>query len=445
MPLQVDERGVARGVVARGVEREPVPLGAAHVALRHQLGPRLREREVDVEEDGAQAHAASSSQRTISMCGSMESLPPDHATVCATVQPSARSRSRPSSPREPVEAVERVAPRVAELDRADDRRDRELPLAGKRLRVDHEPRLALRGERRSRRADPGGRAPARPGVGSELREVMERGVASRWSRRRCELVLDPELRLVGERAEAVAAASRAAAADSTQTSRARRPTERGTCPARSARAGARSARRRARAAARRRRRPSARAHRPPAPPRGAGTTTFSTAGVPSARTAGPRSRRHPVRIARRAVAASPAATSRDGRDARAQIRVGHRYAPACRFASDGSFARISRSRSRSSSARMTRLLVEAPARARRPTGRRSASGRRRACPASCSPTCAGARRRRRWFSIARARSSTLPVIPAGRRREARRAPSSTSAPRAPGCGRAPGSAGRSRS
>ena len=34
MALQVDERGVARGLVARRVEREPVPLAAAHVALR---------------------------------------------------------------------------------------------------------------------------------------------------------------------------------------------------------------------------------------------------------------------------------------------------------------------------------------------------------------------------------------------------------------------------
>src|SRR5438093_1700139 len=34
----------------------------------------------------------------------------------------------------------------SELERADDRSDRELPLAGERLWVDHEPGLALRGE-----------------------------------------------------------------------------------------------------------------------------------------------------------------------------------------------------------------------------------------------------------------------------------------------------------
>src|SRR5258708_28898390 len=47
---------------------------------------------------------------------------------------------------EAVEAVQHVALRVPELEAADDRRDGELALADKRLRVDGEPRLALRGE-----------------------------------------------------------------------------------------------------------------------------------------------------------------------------------------------------------------------------------------------------------------------------------------------------------
>src|ERR1051325_5588538 len=45
-----------------------------------------------------------------------------------------------------VEAVQDVALRVAELEGTDDRGDRELALARERLRVDHEPRLALCGQ-----------------------------------------------------------------------------------------------------------------------------------------------------------------------------------------------------------------------------------------------------------------------------------------------------------
>src|SRR5581483_7509683 len=92
MALQVDERGVARLRVAHAVEDEPESLRAADVALGHQLGTRPREREVDVEENRLQR-----SHDTVSRCDSIHWLPPDHATVCAIVQPRARSRSSPSS------------------------------------------------------------------------------------------------------------------------------------------------------------------------------------------------------------------------------------------------------------------------------------------------------------------------------------------------------------
>ena len=68
MPLQVDERGVPRVLVPRGVEREPVPLAGADVALRPELGAGPDEREVDVEQDGAKRHASSRSQCTVSTC-----------------------------------------------------------------------------------------------------------------------------------------------------------------------------------------------------------------------------------------------------------------------------------------------------------------------------------------------------------------------------------------
>src|SRR3954470_21370479 len=45
--------------------------------------------------------------------------------------------------RQPVEPVENVRLRGTELERAHDRRDRELALTDERLRIDHEPRLAL--------------------------------------------------------------------------------------------------------------------------------------------------------------------------------------------------------------------------------------------------------------------------------------------------------------
>jgi len=52
----------------------------------------------------------------------------------------------PELARQSIEPIEHGPPAVAELERADNRRDRELALADKRLRIDHEPRLALRSE-----------------------------------------------------------------------------------------------------------------------------------------------------------------------------------------------------------------------------------------------------------------------------------------------------------
>ncbi|HVH51403.1 MAG TPA: hypothetical protein VM690_04610, partial [Gaiellaceae bacterium] len=79
MVLQVDERRVAGLLVASRVEREAVPLPRALVALRPELRSRSHEREVDVEENGAQRHASSSSQRAACKWGSSSPKAPDQA------------------------------------------------------------------------------------------------------------------------------------------------------------------------------------------------------------------------------------------------------------------------------------------------------------------------------------------------------------------------------
>ena len=94
MPLQVDERRLARVVVARRVEVEAVPLAGADVALRAELRAGAGEREVDVEEDGAEL---SSSSQLDDLHVRVDDVAAHHATVCAIVQPRARSRSSPSS------------------------------------------------------------------------------------------------------------------------------------------------------------------------------------------------------------------------------------------------------------------------------------------------------------------------------------------------------------
>ena len=69
MTFEVEDRGLARIVVAARVERDPVARSNARVAIRGELGPGTAEGEVDVEEDGAQHHSASSrSQPTVSRC-----------------------------------------------------------------------------------------------------------------------------------------------------------------------------------------------------------------------------------------------------------------------------------------------------------------------------------------------------------------------------------------
>src|SRR5579884_3297433 len=72
--------------------------------------------------------------------------------VLGVEAPRERLRERPAAgalavelelARQPVEPVEDVPPRAAELERADDRREAELALADKRFRVDRKPRLTL--------------------------------------------------------------------------------------------------------------------------------------------------------------------------------------------------------------------------------------------------------------------------------------------------------------
>src|SRR5207302_8045206 len=91
-------------------------------------------------------------------------------------------------------------------------------------------------------------------------------------------------------------------------------------------------------------------------------------------------------------------------DAVRQTGVGHRYAFACRFASDGSFARMSRRCARSSSAVITVCSSGACARTI-PHGSAISERPYAGLPGSVSPVCAAAATKY-WFSIARARNST---------------------------------------
>jgi hypothetical protein len=61
MVLEIDQGSDTRLVVPRRIERQPEALAEALVALGPELGPGARDREIHVEEDGAQHHAASSS------------------------------------------------------------------------------------------------------------------------------------------------------------------------------------------------------------------------------------------------------------------------------------------------------------------------------------------------------------------------------------------------
>ena len=61
------ERRIARRVEAGPVEREAVTYTGGDVSLGPERGARLGEGEVDIEENGANGHASSRSQRTVSM------------------------------------------------------------------------------------------------------------------------------------------------------------------------------------------------------------------------------------------------------------------------------------------------------------------------------------------------------------------------------------------
>ncbi len=73
--------------------------------------------------------------------------------LAGALRPGDRLHDRPAArtvavetelPAEAIEAIKGLLLRVAELTGTDDRRDRELPLGSEWLRIDHEPRLALR-------------------------------------------------------------------------------------------------------------------------------------------------------------------------------------------------------------------------------------------------------------------------------------------------------------
>ncbi len=57
MPLEIAQRLLARGRIALGVELEPVDRRGVAIAGPAEQRPGLREREVDVEEDGAEGTA----------------------------------------------------------------------------------------------------------------------------------------------------------------------------------------------------------------------------------------------------------------------------------------------------------------------------------------------------------------------------------------------------
>src|SRR5215211_1785197 len=95
--LQLGQRVPPSLVVPRGVELEREAPPEAAVALGTEIRPGLHEREVDVEDDGTQRAHASSTHFAVSKWRTRSWLSNAHASVCAIVQPRARSRSSPSS------------------------------------------------------------------------------------------------------------------------------------------------------------------------------------------------------------------------------------------------------------------------------------------------------------------------------------------------------------
>ena len=330
------------------------------------------------------------------MCGRRSRCRPTTRPSARSSSPRARSRSRPSSAAEPVEAVQDVALRVAELERADDRRDRELALAGERLRVDHEPRLALRGEHvlavqvlvqehllALRRR--------------ELADVVQRGAASAPRRLPASLERPPPSARPRPRAgEAVAAASRAAAAVR-RGRRARRPSQ----PERNVPGSQRSSSSACRSSSR------ASSRTAPSPSHalervrlvlglavGKGELQHrrpSRRGAPRGR----RGRRLRPGTPHPCVRPQAAAASARRVGTRASQSACVRPAPAIGTRRPGGSPatgawRGSRAVAHGRSPPRSRSPRPAPGRGRCPTGRRSATGRSRLVPAIVSPICAAA-------------------------------------------------------
>ena len=386
--LMPSTRLLAGRRVARRVELEPEARAQPLVALGPELRPGPGDREVDVEEDGAQHHAASSSQRAVSTCVAVELAPSAQATVCAIVQPRARSRSRPSSAVSRSKRWRTSALRVAELARADDRRDRELALADERLGVDREPGLALRREHVVAVQVLVERAPARPACpAARAAPRARRRAAPGRSASPARQVLGPPGGLVGERPERLARRLPEARQqlDEDVERGVLRPPRTAASPARSARAGARAPRRRAGE------QPNRAVAVPELERRRLVLGSRGAAAAPSARR---RRRRRPARPQLGTTAPTPAAAERARREVSPSARRSGERRPAVRVrlavraataASRGSRAAArGRARPRSPSPR------RAPGRARSPTGRRSASARSAGFPGSVSPTCAGA-------------------------------------------------------
>src|SRR5207244_4627199 len=83
MTFEVENGRFARLFVERRIEGDSVSGSDARVALGRELGPGTAEREIDVEEDGAnEPHTASfTSQRTVCTCCGRYVLSQDHASV----------------------------------------------------------------------------------------------------------------------------------------------------------------------------------------------------------------------------------------------------------------------------------------------------------------------------------------------------------------------------
>ena len=347
------------------------------------------------------------------------------------VQPRARSRSSPSS-RSAGRAGRARALAVPELGRADDRRDSELALAHERLRVDRRARARAARRARFRRGDPGAAAPARPASARARRRR-----ARRRRRRSNGLLLSQSPRcprppggLVGERPEGPAAGFQSRGRSPISTSSA--------SPARSAE--------RARLAALEQQRvpPSSRASSRTAPsPSQSSSASASCSDSRCGRASG---RRRPVReLGLHAWPAAPGDVAGVSAPCMAQFRPagGGRVPPggvgrgpavrlrAAGWQSDGSRSPYLTQPRAVELGRRSPSPRRAPARARFPTDRRSASARKLGRPGSVSPTCAGGGDEDLVLDRPRPQQH-LPVVLAGVAREVRRNGREQPRPRARG-------------